>query len=213
MAIDGVEYADELKRNNPTSGKALGNIVDLIKRARPINYDAFRASSHIRFLATLPDGQLMFESGLQLDTDGSGLGGDATQQNRTSYRYIDNSSVNANHVPFYVLPLPKSWPHQFNIKMGDIAAVIYRGKLAFAAFADYGPHDKLGEGSIELHRRLGFERVHNQKIQDVGIDRSVITIVFPGSGLPSDPEHEKALLDHIDSEGKTLFQKLGGRLV
>jgi hypothetical protein len=79
-------------------------------------------------------------------------------------------------------------------------------------FADFGPQTKLGEGSIELHRRLGFERVKNNKIQDVGIGPGVITIVFPGSGLGSRPQDEASLLDLIQRRGKAKFAQLGGAL-
>jgi hypothetical protein len=95
---------------------------------------------------------------------------------------------------------------------GDIGFLKYKDKLAFAAFADFEPQTKLGEGSIELHRRLGFERVKNNKIQDVGIGPGVTTIVFPRSGPSSRLSDQQSLLDYIEAHGKALFQKVGGQL-
>src|ERR1700681_4585590 len=154
----------------------------------------------------------MFDSELQLDTDGwPGAAGDRTHQNQTSYRYADRGSSNANEVPFFVLPLPATWPAKFRIRMGDLAAVVFRDKLAFAVFADAGRSTKLGEGSIELHRRVGVERLRpNGKVQDAGMDPGVITVVFPGTRLTPAPTNQTQLLNHIETNGRLLFQQLGG---
>ena len=184
-------------------------ITGLVKTAKPIG----RKFKGVRSLGILPGGQLIFNSELQLDTDGSDVGaGDQTHQDQTSYRYANGSSINANKVPFFVLPQKSRWVTDLGIKLGDIGVVNYKDKLAFAVFADFGPQTKLGEGSIELHRRLGFERVKNNKIRDVGIGRGVITIVFPGSRLGSRPRDEASLLDLIQSRGKAKFAQLGGAL-
>ena len=184
-------------------------ITGLVKNAKPIG----RNFKGVRSLGILPGGQLIFDSELQLDTDGSDVGaGDQTHQDQTSYRYADGRSINANKVPFFVLPQKSRWVTDLGIKLGDIGVVNYKDKLAFAVFADFGPQTKLGEGSIELHRRLGFERVKNNKIRDVGIGRGVITIVFPGSRLGSRPRDEASLLDLIQSRGKAKFAQLGGAL-
>jgi hypothetical protein len=185
------------------------DIMQLVNSAKPIGIKFKDVTS----LGTLPGGQLIFNSALQLDTDGSDVGlGDRTHQNQTSYRYADNSSINANKVPFFVLPQKSPWVTELGVELGAIGAVVYKGKLAFAVFADFGPQTKLGEGSIELHRRLGFERVHDNKVRDIGIDSGVITIVFPGSELPSRPSDQLTLLAYIDSQGPTLFQKIGGKI-
>jgi len=211
--IAAARWADAaLPQFNPPSGQAakiLGDIMQLANSAKPIGLKFKDVTS----LGTLPGGPLIFNSALQLDTDGSDVGlGDRTHQNQTSYRYADGSSINANKVPFFVLPQKSPWVTQLGIKLGDLAAVVYKDKLAFAAFADFGPQTKLGEGSIELHRRLGFERVKGDKVSDIGIDPGVITIVFPSSGLPSRPSDQQTLLAFIDSQGPTLFQRIGGKI-
>ena len=37
-------------------------------------------------------------------------------------------SLDANRMPYFVLPLPKSWPPQFGISLGDYAAVLFKGQ-------------------------------------------------------------------------------------
>ena len=189
----------------------LDGILNLLKDARPISH---RFVSPIRYLARLPGGQLYFDSELQLDTDGwpdGGGRGDSSWQAHTNMSYGDGGSINANTVPYYVLPL--RWFAQFGIRLGDLAAVIYRGKLAFATFADEGPTNKLGEGSLELLRRLGQERLRsNGTVINAGIGPGVITIVFPGSAPAGRPKSESTLLRFIEQQGSNLFTALGGSI-
>jgi hypothetical protein len=189
----------------------LGAVTGLIPRAKPVEQSFVLPP---KIVAVLPGGQLYFDSELQLDTDGAPeLTGDATQQSVTSLRYKNGRPINANRVPYFVLPQPPSWPKQFGIGLGDIAAVIFRGRLAFAVFADFGPIAKLGEGSVELFRQLGEERVRpNGSVRDVGMGPGIITIVFPGSRAPADLENEAAMLAAIATRGVDLFRKLGGVL-
>ena len=58
-----------------------------------------------------------------------------------------------------------------------------------------GPRHGIGEGSIALHRALGHETIVNGRLRNVGIDRGVITIVFPhsGDGAPQTPERIQTL--------------------
>jgi hypothetical protein len=76
------------------------------------------------------------------------------------------------------------------------------GRLAYAIFADIGPPAKLGEGSIALADALGIES--NPKTG--GLPFGVIYGIFTGSGngMP-----RKAA--EIESEGKRLFDAMGGR--
>jgi hypothetical protein len=91
--------------------------------------------------------------------------------------------------------------------------VIFGGRIAFAVFADFGPKTLLGEGSLELFRLLGEERVRpNGTVRDVGMGPGIITIVFPKSSAPGDTQKEGVLLAAINLRGPSLFQKLGGVL-
>lgn len=135
-------------------------------------------------LRRLPGGQLYFDSRLELDTDGwpGGSGrGDRHYQAATSYRLADGTPIDANTVPYFVLPQPVDWARGFGIWLGDVAAVLFNGRLAFAVFADFGGTDTIGEGSIELLRQLGEERLDGERIINRGTSRGAVTIIFPGS--------------------------------
>lgn len=126
-----------------------------------------------------------FRAGMTIDADGSPRARqiDPTGQTQTSLRYPDGRSVNAETVPYFVLP-GGQYKH-LGIKLGDIAAVRYNGKVAFAVFADVGPRHKLGEGSIALAQELGIPA----SPRTGGVRGGVEYMVFPGSGngTPGDP--------------------------
>jgi len=188
----------------------LAAITTLIGNAEPIEeqFDPQPA-----FLATLPDGELYIDSALELDTDGwdgpaDGL--DEDHQDETSLLYSDGGSINANAVPFFVLP--ELWFAAYGIGLGDYGAVLYGSEIAFAVFADEGPVGKIGEGSIELFRRLGQERIlDNGHVWDTGMEPPVVTIVFPGSGKGSGHFADEAqLIADLEAVGRQRFLALGG---
>ena len=182
----------------------LGGIVDALKRATKIDH-AFRKGGKAIF--KLEGGELYYDSLLDLDTDGSRFSAqDATGQSDTSLHQPDGRPVDSDAVPFFVLP--GGFEAQFGISLGDVAAVVFEDKVEFAVFADHGPHRKLGEGSIALHRSLGHETIRSGRLHDEAIDANVLTIVFPGSGdgTPQTPEKIRNL-------GKARFIALGGTLL
>jgi hypothetical protein len=197
---------------DPASKKLLGDILTAVNSATAIR----QSFAGVAYAATLPGGQLLFQSELQLDTDGwpGGNQGDNTWQPDT-LNYTDRTPIHANEVPYFVLP--GNWYSKFGIKLGDLAAVIYKGKLAFAVFADVGPKTKLGEGSLELLRQLGEERLRpNGKVINAGMGDSsrgdyIVTVVFPGSTAAS-YQNQSALLDFIKSRAQLAYLKLGGNL-
>jgi hypothetical protein len=181
----------------------LGAIVDALKRATKIEH-SFRKGGKAVF--KLEGGELYYDSLLDLDTDGSRFAEqDQTGQSDTSLHQPNGKPVDSDAVPFFVLP--GRFERKFGIKLGDVAAVVFKDKIEFAVFADHGPRTKLGEGSIALHRSLGHETIRGGRLHDEAIDRDVITIVFPasGDGTPQTPEK-------ICTIGKALFSALGGTL-
>jgi hypothetical protein len=182
----------------------LGAIARKLRDATPVEHH-FRKGGKAIF--KLPEGQLYYYSILDLVSDGSVWAKhDRTGQTDTTLHQPDGSPVDSDAVPFFVLP-GHGFYQRFDIKLGDVAAVIYKDKVEFAVFADHGPSSKLGEGSIALHRTLGHETIRGGRYHDEAIDADVITIVFPGSGdgTPQTPER-------IRSIGRELFTKLGGTL-
>ncbi|CCD96016.1 hypothetical protein BRAO375_4880015 [Bradyrhizobium sp. ORS 375] len=189
----------------------LGDIVGMLRNADVIHQTFVLQPA---FLGILPNKCLYLDSELQLDTDGwpDGKGkGDKYWQATTSLKYADGTSLNANTVPYVVLPLPKTWASSRGIHLGDYAAVIYKGKLTFAVFGDEGPENRIGEGSIQLLRGLGEERIRpNGRVENSGAGPGIITIVFPGSGDLAHRTDEATLLAAIHSEGERLFSTLAG---
>ncbi len=86
--------------------------------------------------------------------------------------------VNSDSIPFFVLPNNKTILAL--VKTGDIAHVenLRNGKSCYAIFADVGPKDKIGEGSIKLANNLGI----NSNPRSGGIADSVKYTVYIGSG-------------------------------
>lgn len=183
---------------NAESAKRLGRILDLV-RASP------RLEPHLEgleYMCRLP-GAVYIQSDLDLDTDGvrdSHVTYESTHQDSVSI----GGNVNSNVTPYFVLP--GGFAASYNVKLGDVAAVLYRDRLCFAVFADTGPRGKIGEGSIALHRALGFERIRvDGRIQDVGISSGVVTLVFAGSGDGTVQTPER-----IAAIGHERFAALGG---
>lgn len=139
--------------------------------------------------AVLPGGAVYVVSDLDLDTDGEsdpGIRWDTYHQGETAYRYASGKSLSSNKVPYIVIP-GGSWSKAHGLKLGNVAIVAANGRVAVAVVGDIGPAAKIGEGSIELHRRLGYERVKAGKIVDVGIDPPVRCVFFPGTGASTMP--------------------------
>jgi hypothetical protein len=178
----------------------LGPIATLIDKAPPMPLQFVGQ----QWMKQLPGKQLVYLSKLDLDTDGGGdLKWEPTHQNGTS---LDPSGklIQSNDIPYFVLP--GGFAQTVGIKLGDLGAVFYQDKMEFVIFADTGPKRKIGEGSICLHRSLGFERVKpDGHIRDVGIDRDVLTLVFPGSGTG-----KPMPADEIRAKGHELYIALGG---
>lgn len=128
-----------------------------------------------------------FRAGMTIDADGSPRARqiDPTGQLNTSLRHRDGRPVNAETVPYFVLP-GGQYKH-LGIKLGDMAAVRYNGKVAFAVFADVGPRHKLGEGSMALAQELGIN--HNPR--NGGVRGGVEYMVFPGSGNGTPGDHQR----------------------
>jgi hypothetical protein len=119
---------------------------------------------------------------------------DSSKDPTDPLRYVDSESIN-----FFVLPGKLA----LKAKLGDFGVVIRPKTNAYdyAIYADSGPANKIGEGSIALAASLGIPS--NPK--KGGVDKGIITIVFPGTtkGWP-------LTQIEIDSNGAALFAKWGG---
>jgi hypothetical protein len=106
--------------------------------------------------------------------------------------------VNSETIPYFVLPNNKTILAE--VKTGDFAYVynLRNGKNSYAIFADVGPKDKIGEGSIALAKKLGI----NSSPRTGGIADSVLYYVFPQSG-----NGKPRTIAEIDSLGKLKYEE------
>lgn len=124
------------------------------------------------------------ESGTELDP--------ASGQDDTSWHFFDGRALSSERHPYFVLP-GGAFRDESGLRLGDVAAVIYRDKISAAIAGDIGPKAKIGEGSIRLHeafcppfsdpcsRRNEDGACH--RIRNSSIPAGVIIVAFPRSAL------------------------------
>ena len=143
---------------------------------------------------------IYLRSDFDVDVDGSPRAKEIDRygSRQTSWSYSqrsDNPYINAEEVPYIVLPKGKY--QQFGIELGDYALVRDKatGKVAVAVFADVGPASKTGEGSINLaNKHLGLDVTPNRGISEQRFE----FLVFPGSG-EGKARNQEELLSRISS--------------
>jgi hypothetical protein len=107
-------------------------------------------------------------------------------------KYEDpNRYVNSETIPYIAIP-PNFSP---DFKRGDIALVVnmQNNKRCFAIFADTGPSNKIGEGSIYLAEQLGI----NSNPKNGGTSSGIVFILIKNSG-----QHQVLTKEVIESIGK-----------
>jgi hypothetical protein len=155
---------------------------------------------------------VFYDAKMGIDADGSELSKDhpgKTDQPATSFRYPlpGSPSINADKVPYVVIP-GGDFEKPLGIETGDIGAVVYQDHLVYAIVGDHGPHCKIGEGSIQLHEKLGHHGCARRDSQGVcitpassGIEKDVLYFIFPGSkariiqGLTPDNINERLITE------------------
>lgn len=112
---------------------------------------------------------------------------DKTKTYADPKRYVDSATIPYIAVPSTLAP---------DFKLGDIALVINKknNKKCYAIFADYGPKNKIGEGSIYLAKQLGIR----SSPKDGGTDSNIVYILFKNSG-----NRKKLSIDEINGIGRT----------
>lgn len=115
-------------------------------------------------------------------------------------RYVDASTV-----PY--IALPKAVTEAGGIALGDLVAVANQGngKVAFAIYADRGPKNKLGEGSLYLANQLRDKPLRDRDAVKRSLPAKIVYVVFPGSG-----NGRPKRCDEIARIGKQLFGQWGG---
>ncbi|HEY2122510.1 MAG TPA: glycoside hydrolase family 75 protein, partial [Chthoniobacterales bacterium] len=108
--------------------------------------------------------------------------------------------------PFIVLPgfMFRQPTHPFEPRLGDLAVVIFQGKLYPALVGDAGPSYKVGEASLRICRQLDpRSSAYNRPSSDLDITY----VVFPGSAEePPGPPDLRKLRDRCSA----LLNEIGG---
>jgi hypothetical protein len=189
---------------------------------KPLRFGCSKDMNRNSVLLNLGGSAIFFDGKMGLDADGSPLSKKTpglTDQPETSFRYPSpgRPSVDSDKVPFVVIP-GGGFAKALGIALGDIAAVVHGGQVVFALVADQGPVCKLGEGSIELHERLGHKvclarNAANEctKLRNAGLERDVLYFLFPGSGARIRQGLSPANVnERLTAEGAKLFEALRG---
>jgi hypothetical protein len=116
-------------------------------------------------------------------------------------RYVDASSI-----PY--VALPKTVAVAGGVRLGDLVAVVNEtnGKVAYAIYADQGPRDRLGEGSLELANQLRSAPLPGTEGTRQSLVSGIVYVVFPGSGNRRPKTREQ-----IATAGARLFERWGSR--
>ena len=115
--------------------------------------------------------------------------------------------VDAETIPYIALS-PKVLSAG-GVKIGDMAYVVNtaNGKHSYAIFADVGPKDEAGEGSIYLAQQLG---IPNTSPRNGGAEKDIVYIIFPGSGKGNGYLRTIA---EINAVAEAELNKIGGAAV
>jgi hypothetical protein len=121
---------------------------------------------------------------------------DRTKAANDPTRYVD-----ASRIPYIVLP--EGIEAQTGARPGDFAVVfnLQNDKRSPAIFADTGPEDRIGEGSVALAESLGLW----SNARSGGTTRGILYLVFPGSGNGTPRP-----IEEINAEVEKLFTVWGG---
>lgn len=103
-----------------------------------------------------------------------------TLQDSTKSRFDITRYVDATQIPFHVLP-GTLLPLHGTGNVGDLALVFNpaNGKVSASIFADTGPSDHLGEGSIKLADNLGLPSDLKDPNLGAGADDGIVYLILP----------------------------------
>lgn len=128
-------------------------------------------------------GAVWWTSDMDIDCDGgqsAACKADPWYLPETSATDSNGNPLDASTLPYIVVPLESNGfdPATHGVHLGDVAAVIYQGKLVYAIFGDEGPQGIIGEGSYALAELLGID----SDPATGGTDGPVTFIVFTSDG-------------------------------
>ncbi len=184
---------------------------------------------------------LFYESKFSIDNDGIGGNdaGDRHHQGHTTLRDLLGKSLNADRDSFGVIPLDADearlehnsdpgvtlkegglpdFTAQLGLAVGDLGVAFWReapaGNVArsFFIYADKGPANKLGEGSVTMAKDLAINSDPNDGGFEAGemdkMNKGVVHLAFPGSGkeFTTGVNSSRLVPNQIKAAAESLFQ-------
>src|SRR5215216_5013167 len=146
-AVEGIDFASAQPIGQRFSSRFRECDTRSTCDGRRLTFDCRRDPSQNTALLRLSDGTIFFDGKMGLDADGSPIAirnATGTDRPETSFRFAvpGSPSVDADKVPFIVLP-GGGFAGDLGLQQGDIAAVVFNGKVVFALVADSGPKCKI----------------------------------------------------------------------
>ena len=190
----------------------------------------------------LANGTILFDAKMGVDADGSpyAIKHNAPPDNpNTSLTYADGiTPLNADKVRYLVIPGPSrknpsvTFMKETGTGLGDVAAIIYDGKMTYAIVGDTSRFHRIGEASMAVHdalghpgcKRRGANGICTQPVND-SVTKDVVYLIFPGTraelcGAAPNPFNQVSRLcagitaaninERLDEVGAAAFKKLKG---
>ncbi len=138
--------------------------------------------------ATIPicklTGAVFFKADMDIDCDGKktsvcNSSTDSSFQSQTAATDSLGKPLDAAALPFVVVPgVSSRWSYTAaGVALGNVAAVIYNGKVSYGIVGDVGPTSIVGEASYAMAKELGI----NPNPSTGGVSSGVSYIFFTGT--------------------------------
>ncbi|MFI1015185.1 glycoside hydrolase family 75 protein [Streptomyces sp. NPDC020965] len=150
--------------------------------------------------ATIPvcgkNGAVFWQADMDIDCDGQvttacNATTDRTFLPDTSFHQSDGKPLNAERLPYVVVPIPSTiWKYaDHGIRGGGVVAVVYDGKVRYGVVGDTGPAAIIGEASYGMAKALGID----PNPSTGGVSSGVTYILFKNSKVTPIESHSAAV--------------------
>lgn len=153
---------------------------NLIEAGRAVENDY---DPHESIIKILENNTVYLKSDMSADADGSprATAIDPDGQSETSLRREngwrgEGDYVNAEKIPYFVLPGNFKTVTNIRCKLGDMALVRYRDREVFAIYADSGPNSLLGNAADELNYFIAVSSLVNSYHEKKEDDKAASTL-------------------------------------
>jgi hypothetical protein len=141
-------------------------------------------------------GAVFWKADMDIDCDGRRTARcnrdtDPSYQPTTAFAGSDGRYLNAEQLPFVVVPVPSGiWDYRSSgIRGGSAAVMIYEGRMVYGVVGDTGPSGIIGEASYAAAQALGID----PDPATGGVPSGVTYIVFKDSKVSPIESHASAV--------------------